>query len=117
MKTITKKTFKVLVRGNEPKPDFFLQGIAILSAFVWFGFEWYLECGFIKTLDKHWTHTVSVCSALHFRGHSIVAATTLQIFVGTVRGQARVWDQVLKLTEAPLQHSVWGPSPQLRLFY
>lgn len=76
---------------------------------VWF--QWYLECGFIKTLDKHWTHPVSVCSALHFRGLCIVAATTLQIFVGTVKGQARVWDQVLKLTEAPLQHSVWGPSP------
>lgn len=101
------------MRGGEPHQTL-LRGIAKLSAFkqllfVWF--QWYLECGFIKTLDKHWTHPVSVCSALHFRGLCIVAATTLQIFVGIVKGQARVWDQVLKLTEAPLQHSVWSPSP------
>lgn len=76
---------------------------------VWF--QWYLKCGLIKTLDKHWTRPVSICSALHFRGLCIVAAATLQIFVGTVRGQARVWDQVLKLTKAPLQHSVLFPSP------
>lgn len=68
--------------------------------FVWF--QWCLECGFIKTLDKHWTHPASVCSALRFRGLNIVAATTLQIFVGTIRGQARVWNKVLKLTEVPL---------------
>lgn len=82
-------------------------------AFVWFAFSgvWCLKCNFIKTLDKHWTRPGSVCSALHFVGLGIVAATTLQIFVGTVKGQARVWDQVLKLTKAPLQQSVWGPSP------
>lgn len=106
------------MRGGEPHQTL-LRGIAKLSAFkqllfVWF--QWYLECGFIKTLDKHWTHPVSVCSALHFRGLCIVAATTLQIFVGIVKGQARVWDQVLKLTEAPLQHSVWSPSPMWDCF-
>lgn len=95
------------MRGSDPRQTL-LQGIATLCAFspalvclVWF--QWYLECGFIKTLDKHWTHPVCVCSALHFRGLRIVAVTTLQIFVGTVKGQARVWDQVLKLTEAPPQ--------------
>lgn len=74
-------------------------------------FQWYLKCSLIKTLDKHWIHPVSICSALYFRGLFIVATATLQIFVGTVRGQARVCDQVLKLTEAPLQLSVLFPSP------
>lgn len=104
------------MRGSELQPGAnLLQALPLFVplnipvCLVWF--QWCLKCGFIKTLDKHWTHPVSVCSALHFGGLGIVAATTLQIFVGTVRGQARVWDQVLKLTKAPLQHSVWGPSP------
>lgn len=71
---------------------------------------WCLKFDLLRPLTN--TERVhAVCFALHSVGLGIVAPTTLQIFVGTVKGQARVWDQVLKLTKASPEHSVWGPSP------
>lgn len=108
--TAKKETLRGGHERKWTKQDYFVILCAFNSLlFVWF--QWYVECGLIKTLDKHWTHPASICSALHFRGLSIVTATTLQIFVGTVKGQARVWDQVLKLTEAPLQLSLSAAPP------
>lgn len=43
-----------------------------------------------------------------------MAAITLQIVVGTAREQTRLWDQVDKLAEGPLQPAVsLQPIPQL----
>lgn len=67
---VWQKYFQVMIRGSEPCHTL-LQGIAILCAFnqllfVWF--QWYLECGLIKTLDKHWTHPASCLLCSPFQG-------------------------------------------------
>lgn len=69
------------------------------------------ECGFIKTLDKHWTHPVSVCSALYFRGLRIVALLQPHFkYLWEHSLRPRRECQVLETSGAPLQHTVQGPS-------
>lgn len=60
-----------MMRGSEPRQPLCGSEQPCLFNLVSVGLG---ECGFIKTLDKHWTHPVSVCSALYFRGLRIVVA-------------------------------------------
>jgi len=74
------------MRGSELRQTFVAKWSAFEQLHVCLvGFNGTWECGFIKTLHKHWTRTGSLFALLSISGGGglcIVAATALQIFVG-----------------------------------